>query len=130
MAMLRLLITCWVVAAGSAAYAQQAFSAPVAGDEATGEAIFSAECRVCHGGLIAPTLRGVVGRPIASIDTFGGYSAALKGRRNETWTDENLAAFLASPSGFAPGTGKTKNLSDEQSRADVIAFLRSLPPPR
>ncbi len=130
MTMLRLLITCWVVAASSAAYAQEASSAPVAGDEAAGEAIFSAECRVCHGGLIAPTLRGVPGRPIASIDTFSGYSEALKGRGNDTWTDENLAAFLASPSAFAPGTGMTKNLPDEQSRADVIAFLKSLPPPR
>lgn len=130
MVMLRLLITCWAVSSGAAAYAQEVSSASVAGDQAAGEEIFSAECRVCHGGLIAPNLRGVAGRPIASIDTFGGYSEALKARRNEMWTDENLAIFLASPSAFAPGTGMIKNLPDEQSRADVIAFLKSLPPPR
>ena len=130
MAVLRLLIACWIFAAGSAAYAQEVSSAAGSGDEAAGEEIFSAECRVCHGGLIAPNLRGVAGRPIASIDAFGGYSEALKARRNETWTDANLAAFLVSPSAFAPGTGMTKNLPDDQSRADVIAFLKSLPPPR
>ncbi len=130
MAMSRLLLVCWALAGGAVADAQQAAPAPVAGDEAAGEEIFSSECRVCHGGLIAPTLRGVSGRAIASVATFGGYSEALSARKGEAWTDENLSRFLASPAEFAPGTAMTKSLADEQSRADIIAFLKTLPSPR
>jgi cytochrome c2 len=90
----------------------------------------SSECRVCHDGLIAPNLRGVVGPPIASVAAIGGYSEGLKTRKSETWTDQSLATFLTSPAAFAPGTGMTKSLPDEQSRANVIAFLKTLPPPR
>jgi cytochrome c len=100
------------------------------GDVAAGEEIYSTECRVCHSGLIAPSLRGVIGRPIAGVETFGGYSEGLKAHAGETWTDANLATFLEAPSSFAPGTGMSKSFPDAQTRANIIAFLKTLPPPR
>jgi cytochrome c len=108
--------------------AEQATAAP-AGDEAAGEEIYGTVCRTCHGGLIAPTLRGIAGRPIASTD-FGHYSAGLRAKAGESWTDANLDAFLRAPAEFAPGTEMSASVPEAQARADVIAFLKTLPPPR
>ena len=87
-------------------------------------------CKGCHGVSIAPTLRGVVGRPIASVATFAGYSDGLKAKRAMSWTEANLDAFLTAPGTFAPGTLMTQTIPDAQVRADLIAYLALLPPPR
>jgi cytochrome c len=75
-------------------------------------------------------LRGVIGRPIASVAEFSGYSDGLKSKGAETWSAANLDAFLTAPAAFAPGTLMVKSLPDAQQRADVIAFIATLPPPR
>lgn len=115
-----------VFAAASAVWAQT----PLAGDEEAGAEIYAAQCRGCHTVSIAPTLRGVADRPIASVADFGGYSAALKAKAGEAWTANNLEAFLTAPASFAPGTRMVMAVPDAQARADVIAYIRSLPPPR
>ncbi|HTE40844.1 MAG TPA: c-type cytochrome [Steroidobacteraceae bacterium] len=99
-------------------------------DEEAGAEVYSSVCKGCHGVSIAPTLRGILKRPIASIQSFGGYSAGLKAKQGETWTEANLNAFLTSPTEFAPGTLMTQTIPEAQRRADVIAYLASLPPPR
>jgi len=100
------------------------------GDEEAGAEIYAAQCRGCHTVSIAPTLRGVADRPIASVADFGGYSDGLKARSAETWTAQNLDAFLAAPQAFAPGSRMVMAVADPQARADVIAYVRTLPPPR
>jgi cytochrome c len=102
---------------------------PTAGDEDAGAEYYGAECRVCHGGVIAPSLRGVVGRKIASLPGYGGYSDALKAKSGTAWTPELLDAFLKGPSELVPGTKMEKVLPDAQMRADIIAYLKSLPAP-
>lgn len=105
-------------------------SAQVAeGDAESGADIFAIDCRTCHGGMIAPALRGVVGRPIASLSSYAGYSDALKAKGGETWTETNLDTFLTAPGEFAPGTLMIKTLPEATMRADVIAYLKSLPAP-
>jgi cytochrome c len=99
-------------------------------DEEAGAEVYSSVCKGCHGVSIAPTLRGIINRPIASVQTFGGYSAALKGKQGETWTEANLNAFLTAPTQFAPGTLMTQTIPEAQRRADLIAYLATLPPPR
>ena len=103
--------------------------APAAGDPEAGKAIYNADCRPCHSVSIAPTLRGVGGRPIASVAAFGGYTAGLKAKSAETWTPERLDAFLKAPAAFAPGTMMIKATPDDKARADVIAYLMTLKPP-
>lgn len=100
------------------------------GDAEAGAEFYSAECRGCHAVSIAPTLRGVVGRPIASVAAFTGYSEALKSKSGEVWSEANLNAFLAAPTAFAPGTLMVKAIPDPQQRANVIAYIAALPPPR
>jgi cytochrome c len=102
----------------------------VAGDADAGAETYATQCKGCHTVSIAPTLRGVADRPIASVADFGGYSPGLKARSAETWTAKNLDAFLTAPQAFAPGTRMVMAVPDAQARADVIAYIRALPPPR
>ena len=99
------------------------------GDADAGAEIYRSVCKECHGSSLAPPLRGVVGRQIASVATFD-YSDGLLAKMALTWTEANLSAFLASPQEFAPGTEMKKSIPDAQSRADMIAYLASLPPPK
>lgn len=131
-----LLVT--TVAAGMAMHAsganaqtpEDAAASSLVPDEEAGADLYGAVCKGCHGVSIAPTLRGIIDRPAASVASFDGYSDALKAKTDLIWTVENLDAFLASPTGFVPGTLMTKELPDAQTRADIIAYLATLPPPR
>jgi cytochrome c len=71
----------------------------------------------------------VIGRPIASVTSFD-YSDGLLAKKSMTWTRENLDTFLNSPQDFAPGTEMKKKDLNPQARADVIAYLATLPPPK
>ena len=76
-----------------------------------------------HG--VGPSLYGVVGRDIASVDNFG-FSGALGGLEGN-WTPEALNGFLTKPSSYASGTSMSfAGLKKPQDRADVIAYLDSL----
>lgn len=107
-----------------------ASASDIVADPEAGAETYDTVCKGCHGVSIAPTLRGVVGRPIASVASFAGYSDALKAKRSMTWTEANLDTFLTAPGTFAPGTLMTQAVTDAQQRADLIAFLAMLPPPR
>ena len=103
----------------------------ITGDVNAGAELFDSVCEECHGAAAtAPTLRGIIGRPAASIESFDGYSEALKAKKILTWTVANLNLFLKSPKDFVPGTLMYKTVPDEKDRADIIAYLASLPPPR
>jgi cytochrome c len=106
-------------------------TAVIAGDADAGAELFESVCAECHGpAATAPTLRGVIGRRIASVESFYGYSEALKAKNSQTWTEANLNAFLKSPTDFAPGTLMYKTVPDAKNRADLLAFIATLPPPR
>lgn len=111
------------------AQASLAASTP-AGDADAGAEIYGVECKGCHSVSIGPNLRGVIGRPAASLASFGGYSDALKSKTGLVWTPANIDAFITAPQTFAPGTLMTKAIVDAQQRADIIAYLASLPPPK
>ncbi|UJQ93155.1 c-type cytochrome [Mariluticola halotolerans] len=102
-------------------------------DPAKGESV-AKKCASCHNfeagaaNKTGPGLYGVVGHPIASHDGFA-YSDALAslGAEGETWTYENLDAFLTSPKAFAPGTKMTfAGLRRDNERADLLAYLQTL----
>lgn len=119
-----------VIAALAASATAQDTSASLSGDADAGAEVYGEACRGCHAVSIAPTLRGLIGRPIASVQGFAGYSDALKARSGEAWTQANISLFLTSPQSFAPGTLMVKTVEDAQQRADIIAYIASLPPPR
>jgi cytochrome c len=103
----------------------------IVGDADRGAEQFETTCAECHGAAAtAPTLRGIINRPVASIASYYGYSEALKSKQPMTWTKQNLDSYLKSPPAFAPGNLMDRKYPDAQMRADIIAFLETLPPPR
>ena len=61
-------------------------------EQAAGRKLFNDHCVVCHvrmpGKRFGPSLKGVVGRPAASVAGFP-YSDALK-KSGLVWTEDNL----------------------------------------
>jgi cytochrome c len=97
-------------------------------DPNSGEDIFT-QCRRCHESVgkakaIAPNLKGIVGRNIASRTKYP-YSESLKAVEG-VWTEENLMEFLQNPQQFAPGNAMGANaVPDEADRAALIQYLKS-----
>lgn len=101
----------------------------IAGDVDKGKKVFR-KCAACHKleegkNVIGPSLYGVVGRPVASVDGYK-YSSALTDLGGE-WTPDRLDEYLAKPSEYAPGNKMTfSGLSKEDDRQNVIAYLNSI----
>ncbi len=99
------------------------------GDAVKGKATF-VTCQTCHAGeagvnKIGPSLYGIVGRHSGSIADYT-YSAANKSS-GIVWTPEKLFQYLESPQRVVPGTKMAfAGLPDPQTRADVIAYLKTL----
>lgn len=75
-----------------------------------------------------PGLYGVAGRPIASHAGYA-YSPAMMAHASDTWTYENLSAFLHSPREFVPDTKMSfGGVKDDVERANLLAYLASVTP--
>ncbi len=100
---------------------------------ADGQAYTKKICVACHnfkeGGAnkVGPALWGVVGRDQASAPGYK-YSAALSSHKGK-WTYAELNKWLYKPSAYAKGTKMAyAGLTNDETRANVIAYLRSLSP--
>lgn len=92
-----------------------------------------AQCVLCHApsrdDAVAPSLSGIIGRPIASDDDFQHYSPALMSfaEKEGTWSDTALDRFLSSPRSAVPGTTMGfDGLESARDRAAVLAYLATL----
>lgn len=107
-------------------------SALAEGDIVAGEKLFLRKCFGCHvvpAGATAkgPTLRGVVGRPVASVEGFA-FSDGLRAFRatGAVWDEATLDKLLQDTIGFVRGMRMTMTpISRDTDRADLIAFLKS-----
>jgi cytochrome c len=94
------------------------------GDPSRGKTLYQA-CQACHSideNDLGPKHRGVVGRPAGSIADYA-YSAALRSS-GLTWDEATLDRWLTNPSALVPGTKMFFQLSDAQTRVDIIAYLK------
>jgi cytochrome c2 len=100
-----------------------------AADVAEGEKIFR-RCAACHAvepgvNKVGPSLHGIVGRDIASVEGFT-YSDALKGADGD-WTFDNLSAWIENPRAFAAGNKMGfPGIKKEADRANLIGYLQTL----
>lgn len=119
--------------AGGLALVVAAASAQAAGDAAAGATVFK-QCVACHAAepgvnKTGPSLFGVYGRKAGSTD-FPRYKGVTGA--DFTWDDAKLDEYLADPKAFIlkytqnKTTAMTYKLPDEQKRADVIAYLKTL----
>lgn len=91
---------------------------------ADGAQLFNMQCKMCHGGSpMGPSLAGIAGTKIGE-GTFA-FSPALKAKEG-TWTDANLDAFLKSPTTFAPGTKMMISVPNDENRAALVAYIKTL----
>jgi cytochrome c len=92
-----------------------------------GKQLFLA-CAACHSerqDALGPSLRGVVGRPAASLLDFR-YSSAMR-RARLVWTEANLSEYLTDPQAKVPGNRMAfSGLSRSEDIAAVIAYLKEL----
>jgi cytochrome c len=101
------------------------------GDAVKGEKVFM-KCKACHTAeqptnRVGPTLKGVVGRKVAAVESYN-YSNAMKkkGEEGVTWDEGNLAIYLADPKTFVPGTKMAfAGLKKPTEVADLIAYLKT-----
>lgn len=105
------------------------------GDASKGEKVFK-KCKSCHAvgdgakNKVGPTLNGIVGAEIASVDGFTKYSDAFMEKKGEglVWDDATLDSYLTKPKDFIKGTKMSfPGLKKEADRADVIAYLKTFP---
>ena len=102
--------------------------AAVGGDVAKGKKVFR-KCKACHvadgtKNGVGPSLQGVIGRQIASVNGFK-YSPAFKAK-DLKWTPENLTEFLAKPRKFIKGTKMSfAGLKKPADIENVLAYLQS-----
>lgn len=100
-----------------------------AGDAEKGKQVF-VKCERCHS-LDAdgpqedgPHLHGVFGRKAGTVETYSGYSEAMKAS-DVVWTEETLDAYIKKPKAFIKGTNmRFRTLRKEEDRQDLIAYLR------
>ncbi len=98
------------------------------GDAARGKQAYEARCGGCHSEVadrIGPRHAGVVGRRAGSVAGFA-YSDALV-RSGLTWNAQSLDRWLADPEAVVPGQRMGYRLADAQARADIVAYLATLP---
>ena len=104
-------------------------AANAAGDVEAGLAAYQMRCAACHSvdfNGIGPAHRGVFGRNAAQATGFGGYSKALKSS-GLVWTEPNLDRWLIDPEKLVPGQGMGVSVPESTVRADLIAYLKSIP---
>lgn len=98
----------------------------LAGDASKGKKVFR-KCKACHSlkegkNGVGPTLHGVIGRPAAAVEGFK-YSKAIAGL-DVNWTPAELAAYLANPKKYAPGTTMGfRGLKKEADIQNLMAYL-------
>ena len=100
-------------------------------DAAAGEKVFK-KCMACHTADAAtnktgPYLKGVVGRPVASVEGYK-YSSDLAalGAGGSVWDEEFLEKYLENPKAVAPkGKMAFPGLKKEDERKAVVAYLKT-----
>ena len=114
------------------AVAACAGAVPPAGSpsHAAGERAYQ-KCYACHslGGpdpaTQGPSLKGIVGRPVAGEEGFA-YSRAMRAYRSvrPRWTRETLDAFIADPQGVVPDNEMGFfGIANDQERRALVEFL-------
>ena len=112
------------------AFAQSIDERLAVADPQKGATVFK-KCRACHtveeGGpnRVGPNLWGIVGRPVASVESYPRYSQSLKDFGG-TWEVDRLDAYLENPKAVAPrGIMAFAGIRKPEERADLIAYLNA-----
>ena len=102
----------------------------LAADSLAGKDFFAQQCALCHsaepgdnGGAQGPLLHGVFGREAANTGFTYTDAMASSGL---TWDADTLDRFLAAPTRVVPGSSMVIPVSDDDTRANLIAYFEEL----
>jgi cytochrome c len=100
-----------------------------AGDAKKGAIVFK-KCAACHTATeaknkVGPSLQGVVGRKVATVEKFKYSKAMTEFGAGKVWDEALLASYLPSPKDLVKGTIMAfPGLKKPEDVADVIAYLK------
>jgi cytochrome c len=98
-----------------------------AADADHGKVLFET-CAACHSDrpdALGPNLKGVFGRPSASLDGYR-YSNPMK-RAGLVWDEANLRDYISNPQGKVKGNRMPYGgMSDPKDVDDVVDYLKTL----
>ncbi len=105
------------------------------GDAADGKKVFR-KCMACHAvgekakNKVGPVLNGVIGRKVASNDSYKYSTAMIEyGAGDKVWTEEMFMAYIMDPKGVVKGTKMAfAGLKKEEDVTNVLAYLESFNP--
>lgn len=88
-----------------------------------------ASCKACHSvepgeTRSGPSLAGIMGRRAGTAPGFG-YSEGMR-NYGKVWTEQELDAFLANPTGTVPGTRMPLPTRNAEARRAIIDYLKSV----
>lgn len=101
---------------------------PHVGDVERGRQVYGRRCSSCHSMVLnrdGPRHLRVFGQRAASVPDYE-YSEALR-RSGIVWTERNLDRWLADPEALVPGNYMGYRVASARDRADIIAYLKSMP---
>ncbi|MBL8289441.1 MAG: c-type cytochrome [Rubrivivax sp.] len=102
-----------------------------AGDAGRGRAAYEGRCGACHSveaDRVGPRHAGVFGRRAGSLPQFD-YSPALRASQ-VVWNAKTLEQWLTDPESLIPGQRMGYRIGDAAIRADIVAYLATLPAAR
>lgn len=124
------MIKTWKTGALALALIGAAGLAHADGDAAAGEKVFN-KCKACHKveagkNGVGPSLHGIVGRPVGSVDGFKYSDAMMAWGAGKTWDEATLETYIKDPKGVVKGTKMAfAGLKKADELADVIAYLKT-----
>jgi cytochrome c len=102
---------------------------PLLAGNGAGKEMFEKRCTGCHAlnnEKTGPRLRGVFGRPAASVPSFP-YSESLR-KSAVTWDNNSLDKWLTDPDGFIPDNDMAFRVPNKEERAAIIEYLKDVSP--
>ncbi len=74
-----------------------------------------------------PTLRGVVGRPAASVEGYAYSQPFLNTLKDTVWSEENLNRWISDTQAWVPGSFMYYKQPDSEIRRKIILYLKANP---
>ena len=99
------------------------------GDATEGAKVFKA-CQACHSiadakNRVGPSLMGIMGRPVASVEDYKYSPAMIAFGEGKVWDEALMAEYLPQPRVLVKGTKMAyAGLKDDKKIADLIAYLK------
>ncbi len=114
----------------AAAFAVSAGAAYADADAAAGAKYFKKKCGACHTATeaknkVGPSLMGVVGRPVASVEGFKYSDSMIEFGAGKVWDAATLEAYLPKPKALVPKTKMAfAGVKEPEEIANLIAYLQ------